>query len=326
MQWRTKLKIDVSPKFIGHRNLILSIGSCFAQNIKNCLHIDKFNTAQNPFGPIYNPLSICNTIGSAIELDQLNKDLIVKRNGLLMHYNYHSELQASKVNVLTQRHTTFNHQLHNHLRQADWLIITLGTAMIYTHVSSGHVVTNCHKQPDHLFERRMLGPHEIEQVLGATITKLQNFNSKINIVLTVSPVRHTRDGLVQNSLNKAQLRLSCEQIKRQFKNIDYFPSYEIMMDDLRDYRFYEPDLIHPNGSAIEYIYDLFGARYFDQGTHQILSSIRKIHRGLTHRPINVRSNEHQKFILHLIEQMLQIQSQHNINYNKEMEHLQGMLN
>jgi hypothetical protein len=183
-----------------------------------------------------------------------------------------------------------------HLKQAKFLLITLGTAYVYEEKSSRQVVANCHKVPNFNFNKKLLTKQEIIDSYTKTLVKIKDLNPDINIVFTLSPVRHIKDGVIENKRSKAILLTAIHELVEQNDNVSYFPSYEIMMDDLRDYRFYEKDMIHPNQVAIDYIWDKFSKVYFTDETKQLIKEVESLKKDLAHKPFNENSKEHQKFM------------------------------
>jgi hypothetical protein len=325
MDVRTKLKIEQSPDKIDLKSSIVTIGSCFAQNMHTALSNDKFNVYHNPFGTLYNPVSISQLLNATLNNLKLDKSLFISRDAMSVHYHYHSDFKASSVTGLQNRYEQYNNALRSQLVNGNVLIITLGTASIFRHTTYDCIVTNCHKQASSLFERNMLSIHQIKEALTACLTSLFNLNSTVKVILTVSPVRHVRDNLITNSLSKARLITACHYMASEIDRIDYFPSYEIMVDDLRDYRYYQKDLIHPNEIALEYIYDLFQQRYFDAHLSQTLLEIRKIRSGLKHKPFNPNSEQYHKFLADLLDKCEQYEQTIELDYSEEKAELQRRL-
>jgi len=290
--YRTEIKIQPSQHPIDHTQKIITIGSCFSQVIGQRMMDFKFDTFVNPFGTIYNPISILRLLGQP----DLDEDGIIENNGVYLHYDLHSQLRAKDRKTLQTVIRERNTEVWSYLQKADWLVITLGTAFVYELKDQKRIVANCHKMPSNHFEKRMLGMKEMIAAFDTAYAKLKQSNPELKILLTVSPVRHIKDGIAENTLSKSLLRVFCDYCVQSSDQVFYFPSYEIMVDDLRDYRFYKQDLIHPNVTAEEYIWSRFVETYCTDSTRKILDDWSKILDALHHRPFNPASPEHQQFL------------------------------
>lgn len=325
MDIRTKLKIEQAYDKIGVKSSIVTIGSCFAQNICKALGTDKFDVYHNPFGTQYNPVSISQLLNASINNLPIDKSLFVTRDSRIVHYQYHSDFNGKDTEDLQNLYALYNNALRAKLVNGNVLIITLGTASIFKHIQHDCLVANCHKRPTALFERSMLDINQIKETLTECFNSLFHFNSSIRVILTVSPVRHVRDTLIKNSLSKARLISACHDLSSQYDLIEYFPSYEIMIDDLRDYRYYKKDLIHPNEIALEYIYDLFQQQYFGDELSSILGDIRTIKRGIEHRPFNAHSEAYHRFISDLLEKCDFLEKTTTLDFIEEKTELRKRL-
>lgn len=290
--FRTPIQPQESNLKIDARDGIFTIGSCFSDAMGTFLHKHKFEVLVNPFGTIFNPTSIFKLLSSS----SVDEERIVVRNDAYYHYDFHSALTGANRQQLVDTLESAKEKSRSFLANCQWLIITFGTAMVYKLNEDGSTVANCHKLPQALFTKTMLTLEDIQDDFARMYGSLHNDNEQLNIILTVSPVRHTRDGLQQNSLSKALLRVACHNLSETYDNVHYFPSYEIVMDDLRDYRFYKPDMIHPNETAEEYIWDMFQQTYFDQKTKTFIKEWGSICNALNHKPFRPDSEGHQKFL------------------------------
>ncbi len=317
MDVRTKLIIEHAPDKIDLKSSIVTIGSCFAQNIYSALSKDKIKVYHNPFGTLYNPVSISQLLNACINNLKLDKSLFITRDSRTVHYQYHSDFNGQHVNALQNLYERYNNALNSKLVNGNVLIITLGTASIFKHTQHDIIVANCHKQPAGLFERSILDANQITAVLTECIDSLLKLNDSIRVILTVSPVRHVRDTLIINSLCKARLISACHELSSSYDSVEYFPSYEIMVDDLRDYRYYKQDLIHPNETALAYIYELFQQRYFDAELSPVLADIRKIKRGIEHRPFNAHSDKYRRFLISLIDKCDSLEEATSVDLHEE---------
>lgn len=296
MNFRTEFHIPPSIRKISLSSSVFTIGSCFAEVVGNQLKNTKLQVESNPFGTLFNPLSIFKTLEIALEMRPLDERLFVQNQGLWFHYDFHSSICGNTKEELQEKS---NHPF----KAADFLIITFGTAFAYRLHEPPTYVANCHKMPSKLFEKDLLSVKDICKSFAPLYQNLLKTNNNLQIILTVSPVRHTRDGISQNAVSKSILRAACYYLETDFENVCYFPSYELMMDDLRDYRFYKPDLIHPNEVAETYIFEKFAETYFDDALKQFKDSWQGIQKDLAHKPFNPASATHQQFLQILIEKL-----------------------
>lgn len=302
MKWSIDFPIPASLFPISHQSKILSLGSCFAQTIGQKMVAAKLDCLVNPFGTIFNPRSLGVLMETVLFKDQLEEQLICERDGLYFHYYAHSDLVANSRAELIKNLNSKREEIKVYLEQGTHLIITLGTAWVYE-LSDFGPVANCHKQPSNLFSKRLLTIEEMESRLSALFGNFSRVSPNLKIILTVSPVRHIKDGIAENQLSKSLLRVLCSNLERRFSSVGYFPAYEIMMDELRDYRFYKSDLIHPSAEAEDYIWQKWQASYFPEETQTKIAEIRKINLELSHKPLNPESTAHRKFLENLIQKL-----------------------
>lgn len=301
--FRTEIKIEPSDLQIDHTQKIMTIGSCFSQVIGDRLSENKFDVQVNPFGTIFNPISIFKMLNSG----PLYEGGYLENDEMFFHYDLHSDLRAKDRKTLETIAGAKKQASDAFLNEADWLIITLGTAWVYERTGNNQIVANCHKVPQREFKKRLLGMKEIVSAFDLLIEKLQKRNANLKVILTVSPVRHVKDGLAENNLSKSLLRVFCDYACQSHYGVFYFPSYEIVMDDLRDYRYFREDLIHPNLTAETYIWERFQETYFSKQTSQILSDWSKVLGALKHRPFNADSTAHQQFLKKQIEKLAEFE-------------------
>lgn len=285
-----KNKIEVDSK-------ITFIGSCFATNIGNLASKNRLHTNINPHGVLYNPISISNSLKDIIDNKKIESDSLVFNNEVWQSFQHHGKFSgAEKLEVISQ----INYETeaaHNFLKDSHFLIITFGTSYVYKHKELNRVVANCHKFPASNFERYRIGVDDIVEEYLELLERLNFFNPNINVILSVSPIRHTKDTLQGNQLSKSILLLAVEEIIKDKFNTSYFPSYEIMMDDLRDYRFYDDSMIQPSETAKKYIWNKFINSYFSESSVKYLREINKIIKAINHKPHNTKSNSYHKFLL-----------------------------
>ncbi len=318
MKLTTSFTIEPSKSKITLASKIVSIGSCFADVVGSQLLDTKIEVLANPFGTIFNPSSIFKLLSQAISKEDFNHHHFFENDGHWFHYDYHSQNNNTKLVALENQLQTLQNSVSEKIQSADFLIITLGTAFAYQYLATKNYVANCHKMPANLFKKDLLHVKHICQEFELFYKKLKTINPKINIILTVSPVRHTKDGLPENQVSKSILRAACHYLCLDFEGVSYFPAYEIMVDELRDYRFYEADLIHPNKMATDYIFKRFSVTYFDEKLTEFSENWSKIKAELGHRPFNEKSISHQKFLKKLLKKLEDISKIVNVEKEKEL--------
>ena len=296
MEFRTTVKTGENRGWLHHSDNVVLLGSCFSDNIGAKMHGALINATVNPMGTLYNPMSIARGVQRLINNEPVaGKDLFMQ-SGVWNSYDFHSRHSMPDKQVTLDRMNSRIEQGHQALQQARLLTITLGTAIVYRLKATGEVVANCHKVPQHEFERKMAPVSEMVRTLDEMLTALHTCNPGMNIILTVSPIRHIADGLDVNSLSKASLRVAIQEVMARHRDYcDYFPSYEIMLDDLRDYRFYSNDMVHPSDVAVEYIWQAFQATYLDDHSALAVARCERIHKRLQHRPMSANRETVDRF-------------------------------
>jgi hypothetical protein len=301
--FRTILPFVSSAFEITHADKLLSIGSCFSENIGDQLLNNKFPIIVNPYGILFNPISIIQSLQQIINNKQFSESDIFYHNQHWQSFYHHGRFsninKTTCLNNINNAITTSNQQVQN----LDYLILTLGTANVFVHKESNQIVANCHKVPNSEFERKRLNVDEITTAFEPIFNQLKTINPKLKIIFTVSPVRHIRDGLVENQRSKATLLLAIDTLVAQYDFASYFPAYELVLDDLRDYRFFNADMIHPSKLAIDYVWNYFSEIYFSNKTKQIIHQIDKIIQAKNHRPFDEDSKMHQNFIQNQIDKI-----------------------
>jgi len=281
---------------IDYNSKLFLVGSCFSENIGYKLNYFKFQATQNPFGILFHPIAIESFITNAINKKVYSESDLVFQNERWHCFDAHSSLSSSDKNELLENLNSAIVSTNKKLKETSHFIITLGTAWVYRFIETDKIVANCHKIPQKKFLKELLTVDEITESLEAIIVLLKSINKDVNIIFTVSPVRHLKDGFIENTQSKAHLIAGIHNTINNRKNINYFPSYELMMDELRDYRFYAEDMIHPNATAINYIWEKFTDTWFSAETSSTLKEIDVIQKGILHRPFNENSAEHQQFL------------------------------
>ncbi|MGG6230136.1 GSCFA domain-containing protein [Tenacibaculum sp. SDUM215027] len=281
---------------ISYQSKLLLLGSCFSENIGDKLDYYKFQSKQNPLGILFHPKAIESLITKAINEEKYTGKDIFFHNERWHSFEAHSNLSTSDKDELLNNLNSSIQQTFQQLRNATHLIITIGTAWVYREITSDTLVANCHKVPQKRFSKELLTVEEISESLEAIDSLVISINKDISIIYTVSPVRHIKDGFIENQRSKAHLLSAIHQVVEPRNNFYYFPSYEIMMDELRDYRFYNEDMIHPNKTAINYIWEKFKEVWITEKSNQTMQEVETIQRGLNHKPFNPSSEAHQSFL------------------------------
>lgn len=284
---------------ISHRHNLLLAGSCFTEQIGNKLLAHKFSVLDNPNGILFNPVSISRSVASYIENKQYGKEDLFYQNECWNSWEHHSRFSCPDADTCLQLINDSQQQAHSFLRKADWLLVTLGSAFVYELPSPGgerSVVANCHKVPTDKFNKRLLSVDEVSNALQAMTENVLAFNPGLKLIFTISPVRHLRDGFVENNRSKATLIHAVHQLLERNVSCFYFPAYELIIDDLRDYRFYAEDMVHPNYAATNYVWEKFIAACIDEPSQQLMKEIAVIVAARNHKPFNPTSDLHKKFL------------------------------
>lgn len=283
MEFRTIVIPEPSPWKLTNQSAITLLGSCFSTSIAERLQRQLFNIASNPFGPLYNPESILSAVRRLESGQQFSEDELIENGDRYFHPECHTKLSSGSASELTDRLNRKLTDFKIHAEKSDAIFLTFGTSKVYESRRTGKIVANCHKLPASEFNKRLLTVDEATTAISTTIALLRRINPDIKIVLTLSPIRHLSDGAHENSISKATLLLAVSHAAAH-TGASYFPSYEIVMDDLRDYRFYATDMAHPSDQAADYIYERFCQTYFSAPTIELARRFEKIARRLSHRP------------------------------------------
>ena len=302
------------------------VGSCFSENIGNKLKELKFKTDINPAGIVYNPLSAGKVLNMIMARGSFTKNNLHFFNGLWFSYYHHSRFSDNNADSCLKKINDRIIFSNKFLKNANFLFISFGTAWVYEHKKLKIIVSNCHKIPSKNFRRFLLNTDDIVNEYEDIIIRLKQLNPDINIIFTVSPVRHWQDGAENNQLSKSTLILAVHQIKNKFQNVYYFPSYEIMMDDLRDYRFYDQDMIHLNQAAINYIWNIFQEVYLNNEAKQIFVEIEKLIKSAGHIPFNPESESYQIFVKENLDKIKNLKLKYSfLNLEKESEYFNSKI-
>lgn len=313
MQFTTKIPISKSSQLIDYNSEIISFGSCFAVNMAEKFSYFKFRNQCNPFGILFHPLAIHQMIGKALSNEPFADNDLFSHNGLWHCFDTHSDLSHPDKALLIRNLNRALQSTKQQLTKATHIIITYGTAWVYREKKSNKFVANCHKVPQSQFQKELLSIEDIQKAIGQTTALIEKANPNCTIIFTVSPVRHIKDGFVENQRSKAHLIAAIHEplpTSQSLLPTEYFPSYEIMMDELRDYRFYAQDLLHPNQTAIDYIWERFCETYISETVAKTMEEVNSIQKALQHKPFHPDSDSHQQFLHKLEDKMRAIQKQH----------------
>ncbi|MDN4015044.1 GSCFA domain-containing protein [Chryseobacterium gambrini] len=284
MKFRTEVDIKESQKKIEVEDRIFSIGSCFASEMSDLFQQGQLQTINNPFGTIFNPFSINNAVKRLHDAEFYYEEELITFNDEFISLDHHSSFDTRYVHQTLQKINSGLEEGNSFLQKTNWIIITYGSSFIYEFTPKNKLVANCHKIPQKFFEKRLLTFQEITDSVYNTILNLKDIcTDDVQILFTVSPVRHTKDGMIENQLSKSKLITAIHEMIDELDYCHYLPVYEILMDDLRDYRFYKEDMIHPNNQAINYIFEKFGNAYFSDDTKDFIKENFKIHKALEHK-------------------------------------------
>jgi len=318
---------DVGWK-MSYRDKIMLLGSCFSENIGEKLKHRKFQVDVNPFGIVYNPLSVTKSIRILLSGKTYRQEDLFENSGIWGSFDHHGRFSSTSA---VQTLSTINDRLEYSrafLRESAYLLITLGTSWVYELKATGKVVSNCHKLPAADFKRFRITPGEIVDEFREVLAALWKFNPELKVLFTVSPVRHLKDGAVGNQLSKATLLLATDRLITGFgsERCAYFPSYEIMMDELRDYRFYAPDLLHLNQVAVDHIWERFARVLISENCRKMVKSVLKIVKAREHRPFNPETADYKNFLEHNLNEIRELTINFPyLNFDEEKKHFEREL-
>ncbi|MGN6437340.1 MAG: GSCFA domain-containing protein [Agriterribacter sp.] len=333
MDFRLPFKVPPFSETISHGHSILLTGSCFTEHMATHLANAKFSVLENPNGILFNPHSIAGSLTSYIENKTYNKEDLFYHNEGWHSWDHHSRFSDPDAEKALDK---INHSIdkaHHFLQKANWVVITLGSAWVYELINKDNfragqsaIVANCHKVPANQFTKRLLTTEEVLSVLGNMFYRLFLFNPGIKIIFTISPVRHLRDGFVENNKSKAILIQAVHHLVEKFEQLFYFPAYELVIDDLRDYRFYAEDMVHPNYLATDYVWDQFRSACINPSSVPLIKEMEKINVAIKHRPFNEASQAHQHFLQANLKKINELQAQYpQLDFRKEKQYFEEAL-
>ncbi len=296
MEFMIDIPVISHSQKINYADSLMLTGSCFTEHIGNHLQELKFNVLQNPNGILFDPQSVSDSLLSYIQYKQYEEKDLFYLNELWHSWHHHSSF-SNPSRDKCMRHINESQNGANHfLKKAGWLIITLGSAFSYRLRENNMRVANCHRAPAQWFDKHLMTIEEIHAVLDNCMHQLFNFNPAIRIIFTVSPVRHIRDGVIENNRSKARLIESVHHLVNKFDRLYYFPAYEWVIDVLRDYRFYDVDMVHPNYQATEFVLQKFSNGFIDEPSLELMKEVRKINIARRHKPMNASTQAHRQFM------------------------------
>ncbi len=323
MKFSTDVTLPEYPFSIEYQSKLFSIGSCFSDNVGQRLKRLKFDCTNNPAGVLFNPISILNLLSNCLEGSKINTNRIIERDGLFFHYDYHSQIYAITEIELVEKLQSTNNHIKDQLLVSNVCILTLGTSWVYEFMNT--VVANCHKIPANQFTKRLLGLDEMKTAFKRFHQLLKSVNPNCQILLTVSPIRHWKEGASQNQISKSILHVLRHELCADFENVHYFPSYEILMDELRDYRYYAEDLLHPSKSAFEHIWKAFANSFLTTEIKKKTNDLNKLLEGIEHKVLYPESKSHLKHLQYLEKEVIAIQDD-SISLEEELALIRRRIN
>ena len=323
MNWHLHVPIPKYSFDLTHRDKIISVGSCFAHHMASQLLHYKFTCSTNPYGTLFHPIAVLNNLTNALQQAAIDESLFIENAEYFFHYSYHSSIFGASKSALKSKLQQIQQSVVNDLKDSKLLILTFGSAYVYQLAASEKAVANCHKQNKKAFTKRLSNPNEITEAFEAFYTELKKQNPSIQILLTVSPVRHIRDGIHENNLSKSTLLLACETLQSLNEDVHYFPSYELLIDELRDYRFYEKDRVHPNQEARDYIWSKFSSGLLSNNSQIINNDMDKLFNSISHRAFREESKAHQSFLKKTLETAVSLNSK--VNLEEEIKLLKSRI-
>ncbi len=319
MEFRLAFDPPAFQQKIHIHDKIIMVGSCFTDHMHAYFSTYKFNCLDNPHGTLFNPISIFKSIEQYIVKQEIKQEELFYQNGIWNHWDFHSRLSHHEKDIAVNSMNSAISNAHDFLKQSNWLIITLGSGFVYEYKEQ-FIVANCHKVPTADFKKRMLSIQEIEDAFKHLYLKLKSLNPELKFVFTISPVRHLRDGFVENNRSKSVLIHSVSNLIND-EDVLYFPSYELIIDDLRDYRFYAEDMVHPNYLSTQYVWEKFCITCIDGKTRAFMKELDQLNNAVKHIPMHPKSKDHLKFMEKFKQIALDLSSRFpELNWDKELAH------
>ena len=309
MKLQTQIPLEKQEPVINYHSKLVLLGSCFAENMAEKFSYYKFQIEVNPLGVLFHPVAILDLLTRAHQNTPYSEKDVFFSNGCWQSFRAHSRLNSTSQAEMLERLNTALKSTQTQLKNASHIIITFGTAWVYEHIESKTTVANCHKQPQKEFKKSILSIDQLQETFESIRSILKSFNPEVSVVFSISPVRHLKDGFVENNQSKAHLMAALHAVINTTENTHYFPSYELLMDELRDYRFYKEDMVHPNPIAINYIWEKFQSIWIDAKVNPIMQEVNQLQKGFAHKPFNPLATEHTLFLSALAKKAQALESQ-----------------
>ncbi len=332
MKFHFAFDIKKTPHPIQHPHKLLLIGSCFTENIGEKLRKHKFEVLENPNGILFNPVSVAEAVDQYITNKIYTAADIFEHNETWHSWKHHSRYSGTSQQECLEKINLSTQNAHEYLQTTDHLLITLGSAWTYTltteaaNAVEGSVAANNHKAPANWFSKRLLEAGEVTGLLEKMLQRLLEFNPALQVIFTISPVRHLREGVIENNRSKAVLIQTVHALVEKYEQLYYFPAYELVIDDLRDYRFYAEDLVHPNYQATQYVWEKFTESCMTETTRALMKEIAEINLAHQHTPFNPSTQNHQKFLRSYYTKTKTLQDQHTyLDFSAELDYFQKNL-
>lgn len=326
MNLQTKITVAVPDFLIDYNSRLMMLGSCFAENMGSKFSYYKFDVDVNPCGIIYNPLSVANVLRLIVEGKQFEKSDLRQVGGKWVSLYHHGAFSSTDPDECLRRINDRLTKATGELRTLDLLVITWGTAWVYRYTRENIVVSNCHKIPSQEFERSRLSVEDIVKEYLVLIGRLREINPGLRILFTVSPIRHWKDGAHGNQLSKATLLLAIDRLREELQHVYYFPAYEIVLDELRDYRFYADDMLHMSGFTVDYIWERFLYSFISPEVLGLMNQIGRVNKGVAHRPFDPQSEEYHRLVKKMLAEIAMIsRSYPMIDFSEEKRKLNEVI-
>lgn len=327
MKFHFSFDIKKAPRPVLHTQKLLLVGSCFTENIGEKLRKHKFSVLENPNGILFNPVSVAEALDMYLQNTKTSIDSIFQHNETWHSWKHHSRFSGITAEECLQNINSSTEQAHKYLQEADHLMLTLGSAWLYTltgkaeNAVAGNVAANNHKAPSDWFVKRLMQPGEVVALFQNVLSKLFSINPSLQVIFTISPVRHLREGVIENNWSKAVLIQAVHTLTEMFEQAYYFPAYELVIDDLRDYRFYAEDLVHPNYQATQYVWEKFTDACMNEETKNLMKDIADINLAYQHKPFNPGTQQHQRFLQSYFSKTCVLKDKHPyLDFEKELQY------
>lgn len=318
MNWFEEVPLPSYPNRIQAQDELVLLGSCFSTHMGQRLSDAAFQTFSNPFGVLFHPLALFDHIIYALEQRPFSEEGLIKQDDMVKHFDAHGSWYDRDPTRLMLRMNEQRNELRKHLLTARHLVFTFGTAWVYRHTGLKQMVANCHKQPAHVFTKKLLAVEDMVAKGKQALKLLHGVNPDCMVTFTVSPVKHTKDGLSQNHISKGRCIDSALQLANRERCI-YFPAFELVTDQLRDYRFFSADRAHPSTEAIEFVWNRWVEVACSDQAREKIDAVMAFRKGLHHRSLNPTSTQHKKHLMHLLKKAEALEKQWNIQLKHEKE-------